>query len=56
MLQYKKTVDKQVINTGEPIAKEGCISIIKANKNWYWKQLVTKESVIIATSHAGRTT
>ena len=48
MLQDERSVDKQFKKSCELIVKEEYIRIIKNNKNWYWKQLGTKESVIIA--------
>ena len=47
MLKDDKTVDNKVIKSGELTVKKEYLSIIKANTNWYWKQLVTKGSVIL---------
>ena len=48
-LKDNKTVEKQVTKAGELILKEEYISTMKSNTNWYWKQLVTKEGIIIET-------
>ena len=49
MLQYYKTVNKQVIKVGELILKAEYIIIMKSRKTWYWQQLETKDSVVVAT-------
>ena len=47
--QYNNCFDKQVIKSDETIIKVEYLSKIKSNTNWYWQQLGTKESEIIAT-------
>ena len=47
--QYDNCFDKQVIKSDETIIKVEYLSKIKSNTNWYWQQLGTKESEIIAT-------
>ena len=49
MLQYYKTVNKQVIKVGELILKAEYVIIMKSSKTWYWQQLETKDSVVVAT-------
>ena len=36
-LQYEKAVDKPVIKASELIVNAEYMSIMKANKKWYWK-------------------
>ena len=48
-LQDDKKMDNHVIKVVDLIVNSEYLSIMKANTNWYCKQLVTRESVIIVT-------